>query len=66
MDDQAYPLTGTVICDECGKRHVAEFHHLSQFGGHPVYAVICTTDNPQELTDWYLLERVTAGDPAES
>lgn len=56
--DAGYPLTGTVECDECGQSHVAEFHHLSTHGGDPVYAVICTTNNPDMLTDWYLVERL--------
>jgi hypothetical protein len=53
---------GTVECQECGLSHVAEFHHVSPYGGHGVYAVICTTDNTEWLTDWYTQDVVRFDD----
>jgi hypothetical protein len=42
--------TITVDCETCGETHVAEFSHLSQYGGHRVYAATCPQDF---LTDYY-------------
>lgn len=44
------PATITVICENCGDRHIGEYSHNSEFGGHAVYAVECTADL---FTDWY-------------
>lgn len=58
--DRLIVETGSVECDECGGRHVAEFSHMDRLTGRtPVYAVICTVDNPEWLIDYYLMERVT-------
>jgi hypothetical protein len=46
---------GTVQCHECGKTHQAEFSHISDHGGHRVFAVVCDDD----LTDYYTEEAVT-------
>jgi hypothetical protein len=46
---------GTVQCHECGKTHPAEFSHISDHGGHRVFAVVCDDD----LTDYYTEEAVT-------
>jgi hypothetical protein len=50
---------GTVICDECGDRHVAEYSHEGRFGEGAIYAVVCG-----DLTDYYTTERVTFDEPA--
>lgn len=43
---------GTVICDDCGDEHVAEFSHMSRFGdSRRVYAVVCDKD---WLTGYYM------------
>lgn len=55
--------TGTVICHECGDKHVAEFSHLARFGGQRVFAVVCIRD---WLTDYYTEDVVTLDDPAEA
>lgn len=47
--------TGTVTCDQCGATHEATYSHVSQYGGHDVWAVVCSVDY---LTDYYLRERV--------
>lgn len=52
MSKTTIPETITVLCEQCGEKHVGEYHHDSEFGGHPVYAVVCTEDY---LTDWYTL-----------
>lgn len=39
-----------VICDHCGKKHVAEYSHDGVFGEGPIYAVVCEQDG---LTDYY-------------
>lgn len=45
---------GTVICDECGERHVAEYSHEGRWGQGAIFAVVCG-----DLTDYYAAERVT-------
>jgi hypothetical protein len=44
-----------VTCFECGETHVAEYSHISEVTGRPVYAVVCERDN---LTDYYTDEIV--------
>jgi hypothetical protein len=44
---------GTVICHECGERHVAEYSHEGRFGEGPIFAVVCPVDY---LTDYYTTE----------
>ena len=56
MSSSATPPNGTVECDECGERHVAEYSHEGRFGEGPIFAVVCTRD---DLTDYYTAERVT-------
>jgi len=57
-------LTPSVICDDCGAVHPAEFSHLGQFDQAPVYAVVCPVDG---LTGYYttpaLLAYTTATPP---
>lgn len=49
-------MTGTVICDECGERHTAEFDHMGTYEPEtPYYAVECTADG---LTGYYAGWRV--------
>lgn len=48
------PSNGTVICDQCGARHVAEYSHEGRYGEGHIYAVVCDDD----LTDYYTEERV--------
>jgi hypothetical protein len=45
--------TLTVICDECGERHEAEYSHEGNFGQGAIYAVVCG-----EFTDYYTSERI--------
>lgn len=49
------PAPGHVICDECGRRHVAEYSHDGDYGQGPIFAVICEDG----LTDYYQESRVT-------
>lgn len=48
----------TVICEQCGERHPAELSHSSQFGGHDVYAVVCS----DWLTDYYTDAAIIKGE----
>lgn len=48
------PEVGTVQCQECPETHVAEFSHISQYGGHRVFAVVCG-----DVVDYYTDEAVT-------
>lgn len=50
----AEPAPGTVDCDECGERHVAEYSHEGQWGQGAVFAVVCG-----EFTDYYQEGRVS-------
>lgn len=34
-------VVGTVECQDCGQRHVAEYHHEGRFNEGPVFAVVC-------------------------
>jgi hypothetical protein len=43
----------TVICHECGQRHVAEYSHEGLHGEGPIFAVVCPVDY---LTDYYTTE----------
>jgi len=43
-----------VICDQCGKRHPAEYSHHSEHGQGAIYAVVCD----DWLTDYYTTERL--------
>lgn len=46
---------GTVTCHTCGELHEAMYSHVSKFGGHRVFEVVCPID---WLTDWYTEEVV--------
>lgn len=48
------PAPGTVNCDECGERHIAEYSHEGDFGQGSIFAVVCN-----DYTDYYTEERVT-------
>ncbi len=50
----ASKANGTVECDQCGDRHVAEYSHENERQGS-IFAVVCTVDY---LTDYYTEERV--------
>jgi hypothetical protein len=41
---------GTVLCENCDSAHPAEYSHESPYGGHDVFAVVCTVD---WLTSYY-------------
>lgn len=43
------------FCDQCGGKHMGEYSHPDVYDGRPIYAVICTVDNPEWLTDYYNL-----------
>lgn len=47
-------VTRYVVCDECGKRHVAEESHEGVHGEGTIYAVVCEDG----LTDYYTAERL--------
>lgn len=53
MTNKRNPLT--VACHTCGDTHPAEYSHKSPYGGHAVYAVVCTLDY---LTDYYTEEAI--------
>lgn len=56
--------TGRVRCDECGKEHVAEYSHRSQYGNEHMYEVHC--DDSPGLADYYARSRVEPGKPRKS
>lgn len=62
--DSNTAATGTVECqhDECGKAHVAEYHHDGQYGEGRVFIVYCTTRN-DGLADFYTEEVVAPATP---
>lgn len=47
------PATIVIDCETCRSQHTAHYSHDSQYGGHRVYAAVCTQDN---LTDYYTAE----------
>lgn len=49
-------LTGTVLCDNCGAKHDAEFSHYGRHGEGALYEAECPVDF---LTDYYTAKRVT-------
>lgn len=55
MNGTADQNTGSVTCDDCGARHVAEYHHDATHGGARMFEVFCPGDG---LVGYYAEERV--------